>query len=120
MTPREVNVLLTNAALLDARLRREPEERAQMATAWAQILSDVSLEVGMAALQQHYREETRPIMPADIVAVADAVTPDRVRLTDGPEWLRRNGVDPEQFQARIEAGERPARVLRELGVTSDV
>ncbi|MEV8023358.1 hypothetical protein [Microbacterium sp. NPDC080220] len=120
MTPREVNVLLTNAALLDARLRREPEERAQMATAWAQILADVSLEVGMAALQQHYREETRPIMPADIAALADAVTPDRVRLADGSDWLTRHGVNPAEFQSRIDAGERPARVLRELGVSGDV
>lgn len=120
MSPREVNVLLTNAALLDARLRREPEERAQMATAWAQLLGDVPLQVGMAALQQHYREEIRPIMPADIVAVADAVTPDRVRLADGPEWLQQHGVNPGEFQARIDAGERPARVLRELGVSSDV
>lgn len=121
MNAREVNVLLTNAALLDGRFRRDAQERADMATAWARVLADVPLEAGLDALAAHYREESRAVMPADIVARAGesaAWTPasSSVALTDGPEWLRSNGVDPAEFQRRLDAGERPTRVLRELGV----
>ncbi|MDD7930106.1 hypothetical protein [Microbacterium thalli] len=121
MNAREVNVLLTQAALLDGRLRRDPQERADMATAWSRVLADVSLPAGMDALAAHYREESRAVMPADIVARAGESetwkpAPSSVALADGPEWLRSNGVDPDEFQRRLDAGERPTRVLRELGV----
>jgi hypothetical protein len=121
MNAREVNVLLTNAALIDGRLRRDAQERADMATAWARVLADVPLDAGLDALAAHYREETRSVMPADIVARAGEVqawmpAPSPVALADGPAWLREHGVDPDEFQARVEAGERPNRILRELGV----
>lgn len=116
MTPREANVLLTQAALLDGRLRREPEERAQMAVAWAEVLADVTIEVGMSALAVHYREQSRTVMPADIVAIAEeSGTSGRVAVEDASEWLEARGVDPREFQKRLDAGERPARALRELG-----
>lgn len=121
MNAREVNVLLTNAALIDGRLRRDAQERADMATAWARVLGDISLPAGMDALAAHYREETRSVMPADIVARAGEAqawmpAPSPVALSDGPAWLRERGVDPDEFQRRIGDGERPSRVLRELGV----
>lgn len=117
MTPREANVLLTQAALLDGRLRREPEERAQMSIAWAQVLVDVSLETAMGALAAHYRDETRSVMPADIAALSEESGPGgSTRPDDSRKWLLAHGVDPDEFQARVAAGETPSRVLRELGV----
>lgn len=121
MNAREVNVLLTNAALLDGRLRRDAQERADMATAWARILADVPLDAGLDALATHYREATTVVMPADIVTRAGEAqawmpAPSPVALTDGPSWLREHGVNPDEFQARVDAGERPNRILRELGV----
>lgn len=115
MTPREANVLLTRAALLDGRLRREPEERAQMATAWAQVLADVPLEPALEALSAHYREQTRSVMPADIAALVEDVPADGTNDVDGRAWLSSRGIDPAAFEARIAAGERPTRALRELG-----
>lgn len=67
MSPREANVLLTKITLLDGRFKRSPEEQAQMATAWAPVLADVSLEDAIVAVNDHYAVETRGIMPADIV-----------------------------------------------------
>ena len=116
MSPREANVLLTRAALIDSRLRRVPEERAQMAIEWADVLASVPLELAIEAMREHYREQTRSIMPADIVAlVADMPAAGHEHPVDAREWLGARGVDPVEFQARIEAGERPTRVLRELG-----
>lgn len=68
MSPREANVLLTKIALFDGRFKRSPEEQAQMATVWAPVLGDVSLEDAMVAVNDHYASETRGIMPADIVS----------------------------------------------------
>ncbi len=68
MSPREANVLLTHVTLLDGRFKRTPEEQAQMATAWAGVLVDVSLDAARSAVNDHYATETRSIMPADIVA----------------------------------------------------
>jgi hypothetical protein len=70
MSPREANVLLTQAALLDVRLRRDPAERADMATAWAMVLADVPLDRALDAVNEHYQNETRAVMPADIVTLA--------------------------------------------------
>jgi hypothetical protein len=115
MTPREANVLLTQAALLDSRLRRDPEERAQMATAWAQVLADVPITRALDALAEHYREQTRSVMPADIVAIIDDSYTEHAAAVDGRAWLAERGIDPAAFEARLAAGERPTRVLRELG-----
>lgn len=68
MNAREANVLLTKATLIDPRLSRPAAERADQAEAWAAVLADVPLEVGAAAVRDHYRVETRTVMPADIIA----------------------------------------------------
>jgi hypothetical protein len=116
MTPREANVLLTRAALLDGRLRREPGELAQMATAWAGVLVDVPIDLAVAALALHYREQTRAVMPADIIALLDDVTPADIEPEqDTASWLAARGIDSDAFAARLAAGERPTRALRELG-----
>lgn len=68
MNAREANVLLTKITLLDGRFKRTPEEQAQMAIAWADVLVDVELGAAMDAVNDHYASETRGIMPADIIA----------------------------------------------------
>lgn len=68
MNAREANVLLTRAALIDARLRREPAERAEMAIAWAGVLADVDLDEAITAVNDYYAAEKQSIMPADIIA----------------------------------------------------
>lgn len=69
----EANVLLTKIALIDRWFKRSPAEQADMAQAWAGILGDVPLEVGIAAVDEHYSLETRSIMPADVVAALPPV-----------------------------------------------
>lgn len=70
MNPIEANVLLTEATLLDPRLSRPAAERVDQAEAWAAVLADVPLTVALEAVREHYRGETRTVMPADIVAAA--------------------------------------------------
>ena len=117
MNAQEANVLLTKAALLDGRFRRAPEDLAEMAIEWSIVLADVPLGAAIDAVRIHYRGNVQMLMPADVLVITEDMAPgDGVRLADGPAWLRAHGVDAAQFQARVEAGERPARVLRELGV----
>ncbi|MBD8477599.1 hypothetical protein [Microbacterium sp. CFBP 8794] len=116
MNAQEANVLLTKAALLDGRFRRAPEDLAQMSIEWSLVLGDVHLGPAIDALRIHYRGSAQMIMPSDVRAITDDMAPDAaVRLADGPQWLRAHGVDAERFQARLAAGERPTRILRELG-----
>jgi len=113
----EATVLLTKAALLDGRFRRAPEDLAQMAIEWSTVLSDVPIGAAVDAVRVHYRGSAQMLMPSDVIGIVEDVAPaNAVRPADGPAWLSAHGVNPEQFQARVEAGERPARVLRELGV----
>lgn len=117
MSPQEATVLLTKAALLDGRFRRAPEDLAQMAIEWSMVLGAVPIDLAVDAVRIHYRGSAQMLMPSDVVAIVEDLAPaNDVRLVDGSEWLSAHGVNPEQFQARVEAGERPARVLRELGV----
>lgn len=39
-----------------------------MAIAWADVLDDVALDAALIILRQHYRENSVPITPADLVA----------------------------------------------------
>lgn len=66
----DANILLTKATLLDPRLSRPAAERVEQAEAWASVLADVPLTVALEAVREHYRSETRTVMPADIVAAA--------------------------------------------------
>lgn len=69
MTPREVNVFLTRAALLDPRMKRtDPAEQRDMAVAWADLLDDVGLDAALKVLREHYRGSSDAITPAVIVA----------------------------------------------------
>lgn len=73
MNARETNIVLTRIALLDGRFKRTPEEQAQMAIAWADVLTEVPLDAALAAVTEHYQTEARGIMPADIIAAAPVV-----------------------------------------------
>lgn len=72
MSPREANALLTEICTIDARLRKpSPEEQAELAVMWSQILDPaLTLDAARAAVREHYATETRAIMPADLNAAA--------------------------------------------------
>jgi hypothetical protein len=68
MNSRETNVFLTQAALLDPRMKRtDPVDQADMAAAWAEVLADVALSAALVSLTVHYRSRTTSIMPADVL-----------------------------------------------------
>lgn len=75
MSPDEVNVFLTKAALLDPRMKRvDPIEQADMAEAWAELLDDVALQAALSALRAHYRTSSDTITPSRVIALTDLVT----------------------------------------------
>ena len=72
MSPREVNILLTEIGTLDGRLKKQtPEDQAALAVLWADILDPgLSVDAARRAVRDHYATETRAIMPADLNAAA--------------------------------------------------
>jgi hypothetical protein len=120
---RDVNIMLTKAALLDARMKRnDPVEQADMATEWAFILHDVTLPAALDAVRAHYRRETRTITPADVVAYAEEHDDDTPNMTDIGQrqqrdaWLTAHGVLPTEFDELIARGEKPANILTAHGI----
>jgi hypothetical protein len=65
MTLSETADLLSIAAGVDKRTIGESDVRA-----WQMVLDDIPFDAACAALRAHYRETTKPVMPADIVARA--------------------------------------------------
>lgn len=107
MMPREVNIVLTAAALRDPRMKRtDALEQADMAAAWAEDLADVALDDALAAVKAHYATSREPVMIADILALVGQ-TP-----VEDP-WAHVHDVTPD-----IEAESR-ARALAAAGVTED-
>ena len=70
MNVREANILLTEIATVDARLRKQsPEDQYALAVMWSQILDpELTLADARVAVRVHYAGETRAIMPADLNA----------------------------------------------------
>ena len=109
MIAREVNVLLTEAALRDPRMKRtDPVEQADMATVWAEDLADVSLEDARAAVKAHYATSREPVMIADILARCGVVEDPWAHLPDDSEAiyaaskkaaLEKAGVSDEEWEA---------------------
>lgn len=62
MTLAETADLLSIAAGVDKRTIGEADVRA-----WQMVLDDIPFEGAVTALRAHYRETTKPVMPADIV-----------------------------------------------------
>jgi hypothetical protein len=109
VTPRETNVFLTEAALLDPRMKRVNEvEQADMASMWADVLADVSLADARAAMRAHYRSQTIPMMPAHVlerVVVVDEMfsripdVTDQVIAESKARALEAAGVTEDEFEA---------------------
>lgn len=106
MTPQEANVLLTKAAVLDPRMKRvNVVEQADMATAWAEVLEDVSLADALLVLPVHARESSDPLTPARVFALVDEATSHRPpnitqeRLQGLRQALTAAGVAPEAYEA---------------------
>lgn len=62
MTLPETADLLSIAAAIDKRTLGESDVRA-----WQMVLDDIDFTAARDALRAHYRETTKPVMPADIV-----------------------------------------------------
>ncbi|MEU2603226.1 hypothetical protein [Streptomyces albus] len=62
MTLSETADLLSIAAGIDQRTIGEADVRA-----WHMVLNDINFDAAAKALRAHYRNETRRVLPADIV-----------------------------------------------------
>lgn len=83
-------MFLTRAALIDPRMKRvDPEEQADVAIAWADVLADVVLSDALAALTRLQRERhggDPVILPGDVLdQVGGVIAPDG--LVDETEQL---------------------------------
>lgn len=68
MTPKDAAVVLALAATFDTRLTPpSPEDAKARALAWAAALDeDMTQDQGRAAVIEHYRDQTRSLLPADV------------------------------------------------------
>lgn len=95
MNDTEVNVLLTEAAAVDPRMRRlDPMEAAHRAEAWATILDDVPLANALDAMRAHYRVSRDALMPADVLELAGVVS---------DPWAGVRDLDREAYLEQLEA-----------------
>ena len=74
MTPDEVAVVLSKAALVDNRTIGEEE-----VMAWHEIVRRIDLADALAAVPRHYGETRDRLMPADLIRHAKAVREERAR-----------------------------------------
>src|SRR5690348_11185555 len=74
MNAAEAAVLLAKAAAVEGREVTEASARA-----WAEILADVPLVDALEWLPQHYREETRWLMPKHVLDGVTALQVRRIR-----------------------------------------
>lgn len=75
MTPSEVARVLTKAAAYDSRTIGEAD-----VLAWHEVLSEVDLADGLAAVALHYAEHTERLMPAHVRRIANQLAKDRHRV----------------------------------------
>lgn len=118
MNETEALVLLTRAAMLDARMKRtDPVDQADMAEAWSRALPDVTLVDALAATEAHYRSSRDAVMIADIVAAvgAPAVESPYEETHDGSQRavLETFGTTPEEYEADPAVRKRVAREWRQ-------
>jgi hypothetical protein len=68
MNRAEVLKLLAMAAIIDPRVSRKTEqEKSAMASAWIELLGDMTFDFAANQLKIHYQNSTDAIMPADLV-----------------------------------------------------
>lgn len=120
MNAAEANVLLTYVEMFDGRFKRNPEERAEMASAWADALDDVTLGEARQAVRAHYRQTAQGVMPSDIRnLIEETVTVDVTERRERDErdrWLRSHGIQPSAFDEAIALGIPARDVLARAGV----
>lgn len=77
----EAAALLVKARMLDPRIGAPDEGRA---TAWAEVLADIPIDVAMAALGRHYQANDTTVMPVHIRRLAREIQRSRhtQRLAD--------------------------------------
>lgn len=119
----EVNALLVEASRLDARMKRtNPVDQADMAESWARLLADVAPAAAAWALDQHYKSSRDTITVADIRSLADQYddgVPNATSIRERGErdlWLLNHGIDPNEWDRRIAAGQKPIRILADFAV----
>lgn len=99
MNKQETAALLAWAQGIDSRPLTEFSARA-----WHQLVGHVPFDEGLAAVQQHYREEHRWIMPSDVL---ERCAPDQPRYgvnataelmsEQKQAWCEAHGVTVEEF-----------------------
>jgi hypothetical protein len=68
MNRAEVLKLLAMAAIIDPRVSRKSEqEKSAMASAWIELLGDMTFDFAANQLKIHYQNSTDAIMPADLI-----------------------------------------------------
>jgi hypothetical protein len=77
----ETENLLRFAAAFDARTVNE-----ESIAAWQWILSEEEFSEAMDAATEHYRTESRPLMPADVCRRTKRADPDAVPTSKDPGW----------------------------------
>lgn len=78
---------LADAAILQAKITAYDNRPSSELTdaAWAEALDDVTLTDALDAVRQHYRTETRWIMPADVRRLATAARKARIAAAGRPD-----------------------------------
>lgn len=94
----EVAQLLLWAQSVDGRVLNEATARS-----WHQLIGHLDFEDALAAVQQHYREEHRWVMPADVLKLATPTPRYGIDATaelmaeQKAEWCAAHGVTVEEF-----------------------
>lgn len=70
---------------------------------WADLLHDVAFEDARQALHEHYRQETRWVMPADIRKRVKAARQARVEAAPLPAPAPEDADDPVRYRKRMRA-----------------
>ena len=90
MTPGDATRVLTLAASYDQRTIGEAD-----ALAWAKALGDINQDDACDAVTEHYRNETRRLMPADVINGVRRIR--EARLSAAPEQVP--DADPDDVLA---------------------
>ena len=99
MTLQEIHLLLTQAARLDPRMgRTDADELLAMVREWHAVIGDLEYSVAIAAVREHYAQETRPLMPADVRGWARPVVETSESMARA-RWLAMRGITEEELTA---------------------
>lgn len=109
--------VLAKASLADQTIAK-PD--INIARQWAEILGDIDLHDALTAVDQHYTEETRRLMPADVRNRVRKIRAERVRNANSA-LLEPPDIDPNNVVAYLEARrERGRRIANGEQLTEPV